>query len=114
MVSPRARPRAKKQPPPKPKTTDDVEKFLAELEKETGGGWRVCYPKLMTAEQGAVLTGLEDRSILASGTVGPSETYTFQSVAPESEKSRQIRGLLVGHRGLEPRTNGLRVRCSTN
>ncbi len=38
----------------------------------------------MTAEQGAKLTGLEDRSILAGGAVGPAETYNIQSVAPES------------------------------
>jgi hypothetical protein len=76
--------RAKKQPLSKPKSKEDVERFLAEVEKETNGGWRICYPKMVTAEQGALLNVQEDRSVLASGKVGPSETYTVQTVAPET------------------------------
>jgi hypothetical protein len=76
--------KAKKEQQTQPKNNEDLVKLLADLEKETNGGWRACYPKIMTAEQGAKLTGLEDRSILAGGEVGPTETSNIQSVAPES------------------------------
>ena len=76
--------KARSQQQARPQSKEEVEKFLADLEKETAGGWHVCYPKVMTATQGAVLTGLEDRSVLAGGKVGPAETYTIESVAPET------------------------------
>src|SRR5262245_46628395 len=44
---------AKKQPLPKPKTPEEVANVLAELEKETNGGWRVIYPKTVMTEEGA-------------------------------------------------------------
>jgi hypothetical protein len=91
---------AKNQPLPRPKTTEDLEELLTDLEKETGGGWRVCYPKLTTAEQGAVLTALEDRSILAGRQVGPSETYTVHSVAPETGVITALRLEALTHSSL--------------
>src|SRR5205807_9177762 len=36
--------KVKKEPPPKKVTPAQVEKLLADLEKETNGGWRVLYP----------------------------------------------------------------------
>ncbi len=63
--------KVKKQPLTKPKSQVDVAKILGELEKETNGGWRVCYPKTVIAEQQAALSVLEDRSVLAAGPVGP-------------------------------------------
>jgi hypothetical protein len=91
---------AKKQPVPAPKSLEEVEHFLAELEKETVGGWRICYPKITTAEQGATLSGLEDRSILAAGKVGSSETYTVQSVAPETGTITAVRLEALTHPSL--------------
>jgi mono/diheme cytochrome c family protein len=90
----------KKQPVMKPKSIEDVDKFLVELEKETNGGWRVCYPKMVTAEQGAVLDVLEDRSVLASGKIGPSETYTVQTVAPETGTITAVRLEALTHPSL--------------
>jgi hypothetical protein len=90
----------KKQPLPKPKSPEEVERFLAELETETGGGWQVCYPKITTAEEGGVLTVLEDKSVVASGTVGKSESYTIHSVAPETGVITAVRLEALTHPGL--------------
>ncbi len=97
---------AKKQLSTQPKTAEDAQKLLAELDMETNGGWRACYPKIMTAEQGAALTGLEDRSILASGPVGPAETYTIQSVAPETGLVTAVRLEAMHHPSLPQRGPG--------
>jgi mono/diheme cytochrome c family protein len=75
---------AKKQPPPQAKTPAEIEILLAELENETNGGWQIIYPKTVMAEQGATFEVLEDRSVLAKGTVGPAETYTVHGVAPQT------------------------------
>jgi hypothetical protein len=72
------------QPPAKPRSRQDLELLLSGLEKETNGGWRPLYPKLATSEQGATLTALEDRSVLATGTIGESDTYVIQAVAPDT------------------------------
>ncbi|MCI0742462.1 MAG: PSD1 and planctomycete cytochrome C domain-containing protein [Gemmataceae bacterium] len=98
--------KAKSQPPPKPKSNDDLEQLLADLEKETNGGWRVCYPKMMTSEEGAMLGGLEDRSVLASGTVGPSDTYVVHSVAPETGIVTAVRLEALTHPSLPSKGPG--------
>ena len=59
-----------KKAPPKKVTPAEVEKLLADLERETNGGWRVIYPKTVMADQGAKLDVLDDRSVLASGKAG--------------------------------------------
>ena len=74
---------AKKPPPPRKQSPEELQKLLAELEQETNGGWRPIYPKAVTSAQGAMLSALEDRSVLAGGKVGESDTYTVESVAPE-------------------------------
>ena len=59
--------------------------MLAELEKETNGGWRVIIPKTATSERGATLNVLDDRSVLASaGKPGTSDTSVVQAVAPDT------------------------------
>jgi hypothetical protein len=75
---------AKKEPAPRPKSPQELEKLVAALEKETNGGWRIIYPKAVMSEQGATFAALEDRSVLAGGKVGPSDTYVVQAVAPET------------------------------
>jgi mono/diheme cytochrome c family protein len=92
--------RAKKVPPPRPKSPAELEKLVAELEKETNGGWRVIYPKAVMSEQGAVFTALEDRSVLAGGKVGPSDTYTVQAVAPETGTVTAVRLEALTHPSL--------------
>jgi hypothetical protein len=82
---------AKKQAPPQAKTPAEIEKLLAELEKETSGGWQVIYPKTVMAEQGATFDVLDDRSVLAKGAVGAAETYTLHGVAPETGTITAIR-----------------------
>ncbi len=91
---------AKKQPLPKPKTTEEVAKLLGDLEKETNGGWRVIYPKTVMAEQGAVCDVLDDHSVLAKGSVGPSETYTIHGVAPETGVVTAVRLEALTHPSL--------------
>ncbi len=91
---------AKKQPPPQPKTPAEVEKLLAELEKERSTGWQIIYPKTVMAEQGADFDVLEDRSVLAKGKVGPSETYTVHGVAPETGTLTAIRLEALTHDSL--------------
>ncbi len=83
--------KAKKAPPPKKIEPAEIEKLLADLTQETNGGWRVIYPKTVLAEQGAKLDVLDDRSVLASGKAGDSETYTVQGVAPETGTITAIR-----------------------
>jgi hypothetical protein len=83
--------KVKKEPPPKKVTAGEIEKLLADLEKETNGGWRTIYPKTVMADQGAKLDVLDDRSVLASAKAGPSETYTIHGVAPETGTITAIR-----------------------
>jgi hypothetical protein len=92
--------RARRQPPPRPKSPEEVQRLLAELEKETNGGWRVIYPKMVTSEQGATLTALEDRSVLAGGKVGASDTYVVQAVAPETGTVTAVRLEALTHPSL--------------
>jgi hypothetical protein len=91
--------RAKSQPP-RERSPEELKRLLAGLEKETNGGWRVIYPKTATSEQGAVLTALEDRSVLATGKVGPSDTYVVQGVAPESGTLTAVRLEALTHPSL--------------
>jgi Protein of unknown function (DUF1553)/Protein of unknown function (DUF1549)/Planctomycete cytochrome C len=90
----------KKEPPPKSLSPAEVEKMLAELAKETDGGWRVIYPKTVTADQGAKLDVLEDRSVMASGKTGDSETYVVNCVAPETGVITAIRLEALTHPSL--------------
>lgn len=82
------------------KSDNDLEKTLAELEKETHGGWQLIYPKSAKSEQGARLDALEDRSVLASGAVGDSDTYVIQGVAPESGAISAVRLEALTHPSL--------------
>lgn len=91
--------KAKKEPAKKV-TPADVEKLLTDLEKETNGGWRVIYPKTVMADQGAKLDVLDDRSVLASGKAGDSETYTIHGVAPETGTITAIRLEALTHASL--------------
>jgi hypothetical protein len=91
---------AKKEPPPKKATPAEIEKLLAELEKETNGGWHVLYPKTVMAEEGTKLDVLDDRSVLASGKTGNAETYTVQCVAPETGIVTAIRLEALTHPSL--------------
>jgi len=97
---------AKKQTPAQKQSAAELEALLAELEKETGGGWRVLYPKTAMAEEGAKLDVLEDRSVLASGPVGASETYTIHSVAPETGVLTAIRLEALTHPSLPKKGPG--------
>lgn len=92
--------KAKQQAQPKKTSAAELEQLLAELEKETHGGWRIIYPKAVTSEQGATLVALEDRSVLASGKVGDSDTYTVESVAPETGVLTAIRLEALTHDSL--------------
>ena len=92
--------KVKKEPPPKKVTPNEIEKLLADLEKETNGGWRVLYPKTVMAEQGAKLDVLEDRSVLAAGKGGNAETYTMHGVAPETGVITAIRLEALTHASL--------------
>ncbi len=92
--------KAKKEPPPKKVTSAEIDKLLADLEKETNGGWRVIYPKTVMADQGAKLDVLDDRSVLASGNAGVSETYTIHGVAPETGTITAIRLEALTHDSL--------------
>lgn len=91
---------AKKQPPPRVKTAAEVDRLLTDLEKETNGGWRVIYPKTVTSEQGAKLDVLEDRSVLASGKIGPADTYVVHGVAPETGTVTSVRLEALTHPSL--------------
>jgi Protein of unknown function (DUF1549)/Protein of unknown function (DUF1553)/Planctomycete cytochrome C len=91
--------KAKKEPPKKA-PPEEIDKLLADLEKETNGGWRVIYPKTVMADQGAKLDVLDDRSVLASGKAGDSETYTIHGVAPETGTITAIRLETLTHDSL--------------
>ncbi len=84
----------------RPLTSNEEVKLLGELEQEAGGGWRACYPKVMTASSGAVLTGLEDRSVLVSGKPAPADDYSIQSVAPETGIVTAVRVEALAHPSL--------------
>jgi hypothetical protein len=88
------------------KTPEELAKLLADLEKETNGGWRVIYPKTVMAEQGAMLDVLEDRSVLASGKIGDSDTYTVHGVAPETGTITAIRLEALTHDSLPSKGPG--------
>ena len=92
--------KVKKEPAPKKVAPEDVEKLLADLEKETNGGWRVIYPKTVMAELGAKLDVLEDRSVLAGGKAGGADTYTIHGVAPETGTITAIRLEALTHPSL--------------
>lgn len=91
--------KAKKAAPPKKVTPADAEKLLADLEKETNGGWRVIYPKTVMAEK-AKLDVLEDRSVLASDKGSDFETYTVHGVAPETGTITAVRLEALTHDSL--------------
>lgn len=91
---------AKKAPPPKKVSTEEIEKLLADLTKETNGGWRAIYPKTVVADQGSKLDVLDDRSVLASGKAGNAETYTIHGVAPETGVLTAIRLEALTHDSL--------------
>ncbi|HZZ81351.1 MAG TPA: PSD1 and planctomycete cytochrome C domain-containing protein [Gemmataceae bacterium] len=95
--------KAKKQATPKTVKSADVDKLLADLEKEINGGWRVIYPKTVMADQGTKLDVLDDRSVLASGKAGDFETYTVHGVAPETGTITAIRLEALTHASL-PKT----------
>jgi mono/diheme cytochrome c family protein len=97
---------AKKAPAPKKVAAAEVEKLLADLEKETGGGWRVIYPKTVMSEQGARLDVLEDRSVLAGGKAGDADTYTIHGVAPESGTITAVRLEAITHDSLPKKGPG--------
>jgi mono/diheme cytochrome c family protein len=98
--------RAKSAPAPRPKSREELAKLVGELEKETNGGWRVIYPKAIMSEQGATFTALEDRSVLAGGKVGPSDTYVVQGVAPETGTVTAVRLEALTHPSLPQRGPG--------
>jgi hypothetical protein len=90
---------AKSVPPPR-LSPGDLDRLVTELEKETNGGWRVLYPKMVTSEHGASFQVLEDRSVLAGGPVGTPGTYTVQAVAPETGTLTAIRLEALTHPSL--------------
>jgi hypothetical protein len=92
--------RAKKAPPPRPKSPEELKKLVSDLEKETNGGWQIIYPKAVMSEQGATFTALEDRSVLAAGKVGPLDTYVIQAVAPETGTVTAVRLEALTHASL--------------
>lgn len=92
--------KAKALPPPAKKSKEELAKLLSELEKETHGGWRMLYPKMVTSEQGAMPAALEDRSVLVSGKGGAPDTYTMHSVAPETGTITAIRLEALTHPSL--------------
>src|SRR5262245_60543896 len=71
--------------------------------------WRkTLAPCLRKPRHGAMgVGGFRDLDVFVPAEFGPSSTTLVLEKALG-------RNLLVGGRGLEPRTNGLRVRCSTN
>jgi hypothetical protein len=92
--------REKTRPAPKPHSPEELERLVAGLEKETHGGWKLIYPKMASSEQGAMLTALEDRSVLAEGKVGASDTYVVQAVAPETGVITAVRLEALTHPSL--------------
>lgn len=92
--------KAKQEPKPKQIAATEVDKLLADLEKETNGGWRVIYPKTVVSEVGAKLDVLEDRSVLASGKATDADTYTIHGVAPETGTITAIRLEALTHASL--------------
>ncbi len=92
--------RVKQEPAPKKVTPADVAMLLADLEKETNGGWRVIYPKTVTGEQTNKLDVLDDRSVLAGGKATGVETYTVHGVAPETGTITAIRLEALTHASL--------------
>ncbi|MBM4071948.1 MAG: DUF1553 domain-containing protein [Planctomycetes bacterium] len=88
------------------KSPKDLEKILASLEKDTHGGWKLIYPKNAKSDQGATLDALEDRSVLASGKVGASDTYTVHGVAPETGAVSAIRLEALTHPSLPKKGPG--------
>ncbi|MBI2807608.1 MAG: PSD1 domain-containing protein [Planctomycetes bacterium] len=91
--------KAKKESTPKKVTPEQVDRLLADLEKETNGGWRVIYPKTVMSEQGAKFDVLEDRSVLVSGK-GGLDTYTAHGVAPETGTITAVRLEALTHDSL--------------
>ncbi len=91
---------AKKQPPAPKKSPEELKTLLTDLDKETNGGWRVVYPKMVTSEQGATLTALEDRSVLAGGKDGGADAYVVQTVAPETGTVTAVRLEALTHDSL--------------
>ena len=98
--------RVKKEAPPKKVTPEEVEKLLADLEKETNGGWRVIYPKTVMSDAGAKLDVLEDRTVLAGGKATGSDTYTIHGVAPETGTITAVRLEALTHDSLPMRGPG--------
>ena len=92
--------KAKAVPPAPKKSKEELAKLLAELDKETNGGWRNLYPKMVTSEQGATMTALEDRSVLVSGKGGAPDVYVMQSVAPETGTITAVRLEALTHPSL--------------
>ncbi len=90
---------AKKESTPKKISPGDVEKLLADLEKETNGGWRVIYPKTVMADK-AKLDVLEDRSVLASQKGSDFESYVVHGVAPETGTITAVRLEALTHESL--------------
>ena len=59
----------------------------------------------------------EQRRAVGSNGVSPRPRRQLRGIPATNEKSRLVPAcldLLVGHEGLEPSANGLRVHCSTN
>jgi hypothetical protein len=92
--------RARNRPAPPPKSAEEMQKLAAELEKETNGGWQLIYPKMVSSDQGAAFTVLEDKSVLAGGKVGPSDTYVVQAVAPQTGTLTAVRLEALTHPSL--------------
>jgi hypothetical protein len=94
-------------PSPSPsQPVKDLAPLRAELEQETNGGWRILYPKMATSERGAALTALEDRSVLAAGSVAPSDSYFIYAVAPETGTVTAVRLEAVTHADLPEKGPG--------
>ncbi len=70
-------------PTPMPESAPTKMKPLEEFAKEAGKKWGDFEPKLFRTENGTVITGLADHSILASGPQPAGDLYNVQGSAPE-------------------------------
>jgi hypothetical protein len=76
---------AKNQKPGAIETKQPDAKMVAfdEVAKEAGRPWQTFEPKLFRTENGTVITGLADQSVLASGPQPAWDLYNVQGFAPE-------------------------------
>jgi mono/diheme cytochrome c family protein len=79
----------KRQDSTRPKSAGDLEKLLAQLEKESNGGWRNLYPKMISSQPGATFRVLEDRSVVVSGKA--PDAYEIHAVAPDTGTVTAVR-----------------------